>query len=207
MKLLLQRNVEKLGRIGEVVEVARGYGRNYLLPQGLAVELTPDNINRFETMKRRLIALEQETKDKQIVVARELEKASCTIIANSSEEGHLYGSVAARDISAQLAADGFQVDQKCILLDQPIKELGIYMVKVRLHPDVECQMKVWVVKGDDAGEARRKARQAAAEGAASSPPLEEALIDEAAQSDTEEINISGFESAADASDESERPEP
>jgi large subunit ribosomal protein L9 len=159
MKLLLQRNVDKLGRIGDVVDVSRGYGRNYLLPQGLAVELTPDNINRFETMKRRLIALEQENKDKQIVLAKELEKASCTIIANSSEEGHLYGSVSARDIAAQLAADGFQVEQKCILLEQPIKELGIYMVKVRLHPEVECQMKVWVVKGDDAGEAKRKERE------------------------------------------------
>jgi large subunit ribosomal protein L9 len=167
MKLLLQRNVDKLGRIGDVVEVRRGYGRNYLMPQGLAVELTPDNINRFETMKRRLIALEQENKEKQIVLAKELEKASCTIIANSSEEGHLYGSVTPRDIAAQLAADGFQVDQKCFLLEQPIKELGIYMVKVRLHPEVECQMKVWVVKGDDAGEAKRRAREGSAAPAAS----------------------------------------
>lgn len=159
MKLLLQRNVDKLGRIGEIVDVAKGYGRNYLLPEGLAVELTPDNLNRFETMKRRLIALEQENKDKQVVLARELEKASCTIIANSSEEGHLYGSVTAKDVSQQLAADGFQVEQKCILLEQPIKELGIYMVKVRLHPDVECQMKVWVVKGDDPAEARRRAKE------------------------------------------------
>jgi large subunit ribosomal protein L9 len=168
MKLLLQRNVDKLGRIGDIVEVRRGFGRNYLLPQGLAVELTPENINRFETMKRRLIALEQENKDKQIVLSREIEKASCTIIANSSEEGHLYGSVTPRDIASQLAADGFQVDQKCILLDQPIKELGIYMVKVRLHAEVECQMKVWVVKGDDTGEAKRRARETAAapEGAA-----------------------------------------
>ncbi len=161
MKLLLQRNVDKLGRIGDIVDVARGYGRNYLMPQGLAVELTPDNLNRFETMKRRLIALEQENKDKQVVLARELEKASCTIIANSSEEGHLYGSVTAKDIAQQLAGDGFQVEQKCILLEQPIKELGIYMVKVRLHPDVECQMKVWVVKGDDPAEARRRAKEGA----------------------------------------------
>ena len=150
MKLLLQRNVDKLGRIGDIVDVSPGYGRNYLLPQGLAVALTPDNINRFETMKRRLIALGQETKEKQIVLARELEKASCTIIANSSEEGHLYGSVGPRDVAQQLAADGFQVDQKAILLEHPIKELGIYMVKVRLHSDVECQMKVWVVKGGEA---------------------------------------------------------
>src|SRR5512145_348266 len=114
MKLLLQRNVDKLGRIGDIVDVSRGYGRNYLLPQGLAVELTPDNLNRFETMKRRLIALEQENKDRQIVLGREIENASCTIIANSSEEGHLYVSVGARDIAAQLAADGFQIDQKAV---------------------------------------------------------------------------------------------
>jgi large subunit ribosomal protein L9 len=183
MKLLLQRNVDKLGRIGEIVDVAKGYGRNYLLPEGLAVELTPDNLNRFETMKRRLIALEQENKDKQVVLARELEKASCTIIANSSEEGHLYGSVTAKDVSQQLAADGFQVEQKCILLEQPIKELGIYMVKVRLHPDVECQMKVWVVKGDDPAEARRRAK----EGTAAAPaPAGEAAEDAESSDDAEE---------------------
>jgi len=172
MKLLLQRNVDKVGRIGDIVDVARGFGRNYLLPQGLAVELTPDNLNRFETVKRRLIALEQENKDKMIVLARELEKASCTIIANSSEEGHLYGSVQPRDIAAQLAADGFQVEQKGILLDQPIKELGIYMVKVRLYPEVECQLKVWVVKGGDAGEGQR------AEAAVEEPPSESGAADE-----------------------------
>jgi large subunit ribosomal protein L9 len=168
MNLLLQRNVDKLGRIGEVVDVARGYGRNYLLPQGLAVELTPDNLNRFETMKRRLIAIEQETKDKMVVLAKELEKASCTIIANASEEGHLYGSVNARDIAQQLAADGFQVEQKSILLEQPIKELGIYMVKVRLHPDVECQMKVWVVKGGEAAAAGEAPEAETPEGASES---------------------------------------
>ena len=161
MKLLLQRNVDKLGKIGEIVDVASGYGRNYLLPQGLAVELSKDNLNRFEGMKRRLIAIEEETKEKFMVLAKELGKASCTIIANSSEEGHLYGSVAARDIAQQYAADGFQIDPKCILLDEPIKELGIYKVRIRLHSDVECQAKVWVVKGDDnQGGRRRKAAEA-----------------------------------------------
>jgi large subunit ribosomal protein L9 len=183
VKLLLQRNVDKLGRIGDIVEVARGYGRNYLLPQGLAVELTPDNLNRFETMKRRLIALEQENKDKMVVLAKEVEKASCTIIANSTEEGHLFGSVAARDIAQQLAADGFQVDQKCILLEQPIKELGIYMVKVRLYTDVECQMKVWVVKGDDPSEARRRAKEGAADEA---PPAAEDSIEPSDEAETDE---------------------
>jgi large subunit ribosomal protein L9 len=158
MKLLLQRNVEKLGKIGDIVEVADGYGRNYLLPHGLGVELTKDNLNRFENMKRRLLAIEQETKEKFMVLAKELERASCTIIANSSEEGHLYGSVTAKDIAQQYASDGLQVDPKCILLDSPIKELGIYKVGIKLHPDVECEAKVWVVKGDDAGSSGSRRR-------------------------------------------------
>lgn len=149
MKLLLQRNIEKLGNIGDIVEVASGYGRNYLLPNGLAVEVTADNINRFEGMKRRLIALEQETKEKFQVLAKEIEKASCTVVTNASEEGHLYGSVNARDIAAQFAAEDIAVEPKSIVLPEPIKELGIYMVNIRLHPEVECEAKVWVVKGDE----------------------------------------------------------
>ena len=107
-------------------------------------------------MKRRLIALEQETKEKFLLLAKELEKASCTIIANSSEEGHLYGAVTNRDIAKQLASEGLDVDAKCILLEEPIKELGIYKVQIRLHPEVECEAKVWVVKGDDSQENSKK---------------------------------------------------
>ena len=193
MKLLLQRNVDKLGRIGDIVDVAKGYGRNYLLPQGYAVELTPDNMNRFETMKRRLIALEQENREKQVVLARELEKASCTIIANSSEEGHLYGSVNARDIAAQLASDGFQVEQKAILLEEPIKELGIYMVKVRLHSDVECQLKVWVVKGDEPAGRRAKEEGEAAAPAAAAGEAEAGEGEDAEGSEDEGVEEEGEE--------------
>ena len=166
MRLLLQRNIDKLGKIGDVVDVASGYGRNFLLPKGLAVEITPDNLVRFESMKRKLIVLEEETKGKFQVLSKELEKASCTIIANASEEGHLYGSVGAREISQQFAAEGLEVEPKCILLDEPIKDLGIYKVIIRLHPEVECQAKVWVVKGDDGtGGEGVGAATAAAEGA------------------------------------------
>jgi len=153
MKVLLQRNVEKLGKIGDIVDVANGYGRNYLLPQGLAVEVTKHNLNRFESIKRRLIAEERETKMKFEALAQELEKVSCTIIANASEEGRLYGSVTARDIANQYAAENLEVDPKAIQLDEPIKELGIYKVKIQLHPEVACEAKVWVVKGDEHGSA------------------------------------------------------
>ena len=149
MKLLLQRNIEKLGNIGDIVHVPPGYGRNYLLPKGLAVEVTADNINRFEGMKRRLIAIEQETKEKFELLAKEIEGASCTVVTNASEEGHLYGSVTARDIAAQFVAEDIKIEPKSIVLPEPIKELGIYMVNIRLHPEVECEAKVWVVKGDE----------------------------------------------------------
>jgi large subunit ribosomal protein L9 len=178
MKLLLQRNVDKVGNIGDIVKVAPGYGRNYLLPRGLAVEVTPDNLNRFESMKRKLIAMEQETKEKFQLIAKELEKTSCTIIANSSEEGHLYGSVTAREIAKQLASDGIEVDTKCVLLDTPIKELGIYKVKIRLHADVECEAKVWVVKGDDSQDAPKKAKSTLETSSEEeSPPPEESFED------------------------------
>ncbi len=149
MKLLLQRNIEKLGNIGDIVDVPPGYGRNYLLPKGLAVEVTADNINRFEGMKRRLIAIEQETKEKFELLAKEIEGASCTVVTNASEEGHLYGSVTARDIATQFVAEDIEVEPKAIVLPEPIKELGIYMVTIKLHPEVECEAKVWVVKGDE----------------------------------------------------------
>lgn len=149
MKVLLKKNITHLGNIGDVVEVSNGYARNFLLPQGVVAELTKDNLHRFESEKRRLIAKEEENKSKQQVLAKEIEKASCTIIANATEEGHLYGSVVARDIASQLASQNLAVDPKCILLDEPIKKLDIYKVKVRLHPEVETTLKVWVVKGDE----------------------------------------------------------
>lgn len=189
MKLLLQRNVEKLGKIGDVVDVADGYGRNYLLPMGFAVELTPDNLNRFEAIKRKLIALGEETKEKLQVLARELSKASCTLIVRSTEEGHLYGSVTSRDIAKQLAAEGFQVEPECIILDKPIKELGIYKVRVRLHPEVECDLKVWVVKGDESQERRPKRAalaEEAEEGAAPEELAEEGVSEE---TDDEESGV------------------
>ena len=149
MKLLLQKNIEHLGTIGDIVEVKNGFARNYLIPKGFAAELTKDNLHRFESMKRRLIAQEEENKAKLQVLAKEIEKANCTIIANATEEGHLYGSVTGREIAAQLVTEEIHIDPKCVQLEEAIKELGIYKVKVRLHPEVETTMKVWVVKGDE----------------------------------------------------------
>ncbi|MBN1421581.1 MAG: 50S ribosomal protein L9 [Planctomycetes bacterium] len=152
MRLLLRTSIQNLGLMGEIVKVKDGYGRNFLIPQGYAVEATPDNLARFEGERRRLIAQEKATREKMQLLAKELEGSSCTIIARSTEEGHLFGSVSARDIAAQFTADGIDVDPKTVLLEEPIKELGIYKVVIRLHPEIEATTKVWVVKGDDSGE-------------------------------------------------------
>ncbi len=149
VKLLLKRNVADLGTLGEIVNVTPGYARNYLIPQGFAMEVNQANLQWFEAQKRRLIALEEETKAKLRVLAEELEGASCTIIARATEEGHLFGSVTPRDIVTHLKQEGFEVDAKAIVLEKPIKERGIYKVKVQLHTDVATEIKVWVVKGDE----------------------------------------------------------
>ena len=150
MKLLLKRNVPSLGGLGQIVDVNRGYARNYLIPHGLAIEVTNANLQWFEAQKRRLIQQEEESKEKLRLLAKELEGASCTIIARATEDGHLFGSVTARDIATHLAQEGLEVDAKTIHLEKPIKDLGIYNVQIVLHPEVSTEAKVWVVKGDEA---------------------------------------------------------
>ena len=149
MKLLLKRSVANLGAPGDIVDVARGYGRNYLVPQGFALEVTQANLQWFEAQRRRLIQQEEESKDKLRLLAQELEGASCTIIARATEEGHLFGSVSPRDIAAHFAQDGIEIDPKTVHLEKPIKELGIYKVDIKLHADIAAEVKVWVVKGDE----------------------------------------------------------
>jgi len=153
MKLLLKKNIPDLGALGEIVEVKPGYARNYLIPQGFGMEVTNANLQWFEAQKRRLIAQEEESKEKLRLLASELEGASCTIIARATEEGHLFGSVTPKVIAEHLASDGFQVETKSIALEAPIKELGIYPIDIVLHAEVSAQIKVWVVKGDESSSA------------------------------------------------------
>ena len=151
MKLLLKKNVSDLGTLGQIVDVTRGYARNYLIPQGLAIEVNHANLQWFEAQKRRLIHQEEESKEKLKLLAAELDGASCTIIARATEDGHLFGSVTAREISLHFAQEGIEVEPKTVQLEKPIKELGIYKVQIQLHPEVSAEAKVWVVKGDDDG--------------------------------------------------------
>jgi large subunit ribosomal protein L9 len=146
VKLILREDVENLGKIGQVVEVAAGYGRNYLLPRGLAVKASTKNLSEQQHQKKLIQArMDRQRKDAQ-ELAGSLDAVSCTITRKTGEEEKLFGSVTSRDIEEALKEEGFSIDRKRILLEEPIKKLGVYTVPVKLHTDVTGNIKVWVVK-------------------------------------------------------------
>jgi len=145
MQLLLKQDIEKLGSMGDVVAVKNGYARNYLLPKGLATTVTEENIRKVERARRQ-IELEREKALEDVRnLAEQLDVASCTVVAKANEEGHLFGSVGPQQIANALAGDGFKVDPKTVELETPIKDLGVYDITIRLHPEVSATCKVWVV--------------------------------------------------------------
>jgi large subunit ribosomal protein L9 len=146
VKLILREDVENLGKVGDVVDVAGGYGRNYLLPRGLAVKASTKNLKEQEHQKKLIQAgLERRKKD-AMEVAGSLDSVSCTIARKTGEDEKLYGSVTSRDIEEALKEEGVSIDRKRILLEEPIKKLGVYTVPVKLHTEVTGNIKVWVVK-------------------------------------------------------------
>ncbi|HEY4133009.1 MAG TPA: 50S ribosomal protein L9, partial [Gemmatimonadaceae bacterium] len=146
MEIILRQAVENLGKPGDVVKVKSGYGRNYLLPYGLAYEATPGNLKRIQQERERLDAAENERRGAAQGIAEKLEQVSLTFSARVGEEGKLFGSVTAADVAQQLEAQGFHIEKRQIDLHEPIKALGVYRVPVRLHADVKPEVRVWVIK-------------------------------------------------------------
>src|SRR5262245_48163344 len=150
VKVILRQDLENLGDTGDMVTVKPGYARNYLFPRGLAFEATAANIRQLEEDRRR----EEQRAKRDYLEARrrsaQLENVSLTFHANAGEEGKLFGSITSGDIADRLAEQGldYQIDRRWILLDEPIKSLGVYSVPVRLHSDVRPEIKVWVIKGE-----------------------------------------------------------
>lgn len=145
IQLLLIHNVEHLGKQGEIVEVKPGYARNYLLPQGMATVATEHHKRMVEKHREKLRALELEKLKSYQDLANELGKQSITIEANANDEGHLYGSVGAHEIIGALKEAGFTLATDQIRLEGPLRELGLYTVKIHLHSEVDAALKVWVV--------------------------------------------------------------
>ena len=146
MQIVLKEDIEKLGRRGEVVKVANGYARNYLLPLGKALPATDGNMKVIEREKRRyVVRLAKEREENQAVAGR-IQALSLTLVRKVGESDVLYGSVTSADVAEALAKEGVVVDKRRIQLGDPIKSLGIYTIPIRLHPEVTAEVKVWVVK-------------------------------------------------------------
>jgi large subunit ribosomal protein L9 len=146
MRVVLREDIDKLGRRGEVREVAAGYARNFLLPKGKALTATDGNMKRVEQERRRYAVIEAKEKEDAAAVGRRIAGVSCTIVRKVGENDQLYGSVTAADIGEYLAKEGIEIDKRRILLEEPIKALGIYTIPVKLHADVQGEVRVWVVK-------------------------------------------------------------
>jgi large subunit ribosomal protein L9 len=145
VKVILTEDITPLGVMGTVVEVARGYARNYLIPQGKAMEVTPGNLAQVEQAKVKYA--QKRAKDRETAVAQveRLDGVSLTIAQRVGEEERLYGSVTAAMIAAALESRDFQVDKKQVELPEPIKKLGVYEITIRLAPDVKATVTVEVV--------------------------------------------------------------
>jgi large subunit ribosomal protein L9 len=145
VQLLLIQSVDHLGKQGDVVTVKRGFALNYLLPQGLATVATNHHKRMVEKHRARLNEIEKARLASLRQMADSIAKQSVTIEANANEEGHLYGSVNAIEIAVALKAAGFHITTDQVRLEGPLKELGLYTVKIHLHADIDAELKVWVV--------------------------------------------------------------
>lgn len=145
MKVILMQDVTNLGEVGDIVDVAGGYGRNYLVPQGIAVAATAKNKRQLEHQQRLREHQIAKARKAAAGLAERLQGMSCTFTRKTAEEGRLFGSVTSMDIVEQLKADGVELDRRRVQLDQPIRSLGDFSVPVRLPGDLTAEVKVTVV--------------------------------------------------------------
>lgn len=146
MQVILQEDIQKLGKAGDVVNVRDGYGRNFLLPKKKAIIAQPNNLKQLEHQKKVVAALQLKRKKEAEVLSGKIAALSITIGREAGEEDKLFGSVTTKDVSEALRNEGFIVDRHDLVLEAPIKQLGIFEIPIKLHPEVTGTVKVWVVK-------------------------------------------------------------
>jgi large subunit ribosomal protein L9 len=161
MEVVLLERVEKLGQMGDVVRVRDGFGRNFLLPQGKALRATKANMARFESQRAQLEARNLELKKEAQAVASKLDGQSFVIIRQAADGGALYGSVTARDAADAATAGGFSVGRGQIVLDKPVKELGLHKMRVVLHPEVSATITINVARSQDEAELQAQGKTVA----------------------------------------------
>lgn len=156
MDVILLERIRKLGQMGDVVTVKNGFARNFLLPSGKALRATANNLKRFEVDRAQLEARNLELKTEAGSVAEKIDGESFVVIRQAGDTGQLYGSVSTRDIAETISEGGFSIVRSQVLLDRPIKTLGVHVVRLSLHPEVETTVNVNVARSDE--EAERQAR-------------------------------------------------
>jgi len=146
MKVVLRADVEKLGKEGDLITVKDGYARNFLIPKGMALEAHPRNLKVIEELKKsKLIKIEKERKEIE-KFAEQLSKTSCTISVKAGVDDKLFGVVTSGDIAQALETEGIKIDKRKICLEEPINKLGVYLVPVKISPEISSNLKVWVIK-------------------------------------------------------------
>jgi len=146
MEVILNKDVEKIGKAGSVVQVKEGFARNFLFPHNLAKPATAGSLKKLEEEKQAKSAQSAKAKEELLAVRDRLAGLSLTISALAQDDQNLYGSITSHDISEALKAEGFSIDKNIIDLAEPIKSLGIYEIQLKLHPEITAKLKLWVVK-------------------------------------------------------------
>jgi len=146
MKVILKDEVKNMGNMGQIIEVADGYARNYLVPRGLAVEANTKNIKSLEHQKRVIQEKVKKIRNEAQELSNKITTMSLVIKAKAGEEGKLFGSVTTMDIAESLKNEGMEIDKKKISLDEPIKRLGSYTVNIKVHSEVTTQVNLQVIE-------------------------------------------------------------
>ncbi|ABQ27828.1 50S ribosomal protein L9 [Geotalea uraniireducens] len=146
MKVILKENIENLGHIGDIVKVAPGYARNYLLPKGFALEATTKNAKALDHAKKHLEYKKNKVLEQARVLAAKIEGLALNLSHQAGEEGKLFGAVTNMELAEQMKAQGIEIDRKKIILAEPIKHLGEFTATVKIHPEVNATLKVTVSK-------------------------------------------------------------
>ncbi|HWX50447.1 MAG TPA: 50S ribosomal protein L9 [Roseomonas sp.] len=178
IEVILMQRVEKLGQMGELVKVRPGFARNFLLPQGKAIRANKENLARFERERAQLEAQNLKRREEAERVAERMDGLSVIIIRSAGESGALYGSVSARDIADACKEAGLTITRSQVILEQPIKTLGITQVKVALHPEVDLPVAVNVARSPEEAEKQSRGEDLQAQQQAEQESLEAELAAE-----------------------------
>jgi large subunit ribosomal protein L9 len=152
MDIILLERIEKLGQVGDVVTVKNGYARNFLLPQKKALRATAANKTFFEAQRSEIEAQNLTAKTQATAIAKKMEGLTAILLRQASDSGQLYGSATSRDIAVQIGESGFKLERNQVILDRPIKEIGIHTVRVRLHGEVSLEVSVNVARSAEEAE-------------------------------------------------------